>query len=231
MKWILEIADCPDNTDFPIKIFRENNAGVITGPKFMSIRDFLGAFIEADPVDDIPEMDFSPTLPLGTIRFGQDRTGSTQMVALEIPKKIWEIRYVNDGEIYSIGFPRLVATYLLRKITDNSLRIVEMRLFAVLDNKKSINDNTKLFTFPYPNVGKDNGIVCWGDNERPVIKSHVELERAFNWFVSAPFNEDLGVMTTLGIKSFHHLISWIKDKPFDDEWLISANKTFGELFK
>lgn len=109
--------------------------------------------------------------------------------------------------------------------------MIETRLFAVLNDKKPIEDETPLFHFPYPNVGKSNGIVCWGRNQRLEITRLTELERAFQWFIASPFNEDHGVRTTHGIANFRKLIDRIQDKPFDDEWLIPIrNQSFRDLY-
>ncbi|KYD20582.1 hypothetical protein [Caldibacillus debilis] len=233
MKWCLEITDVPQNTDFPILGYQIMDNGVRRGPFYFRVEDLITALSsEPDFIGEAEEeldKHSTPTLPLGTIRYSANPLKTKHRVTMAIDKKMWEIRYEGDDEFYCIGFPRLIVQYLVEQSL-GQYRVTEMRLFAVRDDNKPINDETQLYRFPFPNVNKESGIVCWGQNPRLEIKSLVELERAFYWFVSAPFNEDWGVRTTLGIPRFKTLIQRIKEQPFNDEWLIPANRNFADLF-
>lgn len=235
VEWELTISDIPENPEYPIKSFRISDFGVRTGPFYHRVSDIIEALsqtsdlfhdAEGEKEDEIP----TPVLPVGTIRYSTNPSRTKHRVTMVLDKKMWDIRYGDDPELLSIGFPRMILQYLVVP-NHETFRIVEMRIYAILDDKKPITDDTPLFVFPYPNVGKYNGIVCWGQNERLEIRSLSELERAFFWFVSAPFNEDHGVRTTLGINTARLLFEKIKDQMFDDDWLIPANRTFGDLFK
>lgn len=235
MKWQFEICDVPLNIDYPIEGFQLNEAGVRRGPFYFKVEDLVDALLQSpenayDADSDKADEQATPTLPLGTIRYSKNLKGTKQRVTMVLDKKIWDVRYGNESDFYSIGFPKLILQYLVVDSGIN-LRIAEMRIYAVEDNGQPITEETPLYTFPFPNVGKGNGIVCWGQNERLEIQSLVELERAFGWFVAAPFNEDHGVRTTLGINRFNQLITRIKDQSFDDEWLMPSGNTFGDLFK
>lgn len=234
MRWQLEISDVPKNAVYPIEAFQIGENNVRRGPFYLKIEDVIEA-LQQNPenlhdADDLREKEQStPCLPFGTIRYSKNKTGTRQRVTMLLEKKIWEIRYENEEEFFSIGFPKLVLQYLIVPTNENRYRISEMRIYAIEDNGKPVTDETPLFIFPYPNVGKSNGIVCWGQNERLEIQSLTELERAFRWFVAAPFNEDHGVRTTLGIPHFRALIERIKDKPFNDAWLMPSNLKYGDL--
>ncbi len=234
LKWHLEISDCPSNSTYPIRGYKENDNGVKFPPVFLTVQSVIEA-LQAQPgnlldADGLRSDEKStPSLPFGTIRYSSNELSTRERITIEIPKKQWEIRYSNEESIYTIGFPRMIVQYLIVPSGEKK-KISEMRIYAVEDNKRPINEETPLYTFPFPNVGKSNGIVCWGQNSRQELNSLVELERAFLWFVSAPFNEDHGVQTTQGIPSFKKLIKVIEDKPFDDEWLIPMRKTFEDLF-
>jgi Prokaryotic E2 family D len=235
MKWHLEISDCPENAAYPILAYQVNDSGVKRGPFYLSVESIIeglqkkpGNLLDANGMRS--EEKSTPSLPFGTIRYSTNEHKTRERVTMEIAKKQWEIRYGDEEEIHTIGFPRMVVQYLVVE-SEIKKKISEMRIYAVEDNKKHINDATPLYTFPFPNVGKSNAIVCWGQNQRVEIASLVELERAFLWFVSAPFNEDHGVETTLGIPNFKKLIKSIEDKPFDDELLVPQKQTFGDLFK
>ncbi|WP_374717725.1 hypothetical protein [Neobacillus sp.] len=231
MKWQLEISDCPTNATYPIKAFQIGDNGVKRGPFYLKVEDVISA-LQHRPENsdcDFSEMKhLTPCLPFGTIRYSKNDNGTRHRVTMVLEKRIWEIRYGDEDEFFSIGFPRLIIQYL---VTGEKLRIAEMRIFAVQDDRQAIMDATPLFAFPYPNVRKSDGIVCWGLNERLELNSLTDLERAFRWFVAAPFNEDHGVITTLGINCFRTLIERVRDKDFDDNWLVPVNLNFGDLFK
>lgn len=234
MKWQFEISDCPENHTYPVVAHSIGDNGVKRGPVYLSIDSLVKAlekepenFLDADALRKKEKS--TPPLPFGTICYSSNDSRSIERITIEIPKRIWDIRYGTEDEIFSIGFPRMVVQYLLSNTSIEKM-VKEMRIYAVLDNNQPIQDNTALYTFPFPNVGKTNGIVCWGQNKRLELKDITELERAFRWFVAAPFNEDHGVRTTFGISNFRKLIDTIKEQSFDDDWLIPMNKTFEGLF-
>lgn len=235
MKWQFEISDCPLNPNFPVLAYQVYDNGIKKGPFYFTMNDFLeslqakpDSFHDAEALKQL-ETNISPTFPVGTIRYSSNESQTRERVTMEIPQKQWDIKYRESDEFYTIGFPRMVIQYLLSS-TNDSKRIVETRIFAVLNNGKPINDETPLYAFPYPNVGKANGIVCWGQNQRLEIQRLTELERSFQWFIASPFNEDHGVRTTHGIGNFRKLIDHIIEKPFEDDWLIPLNRTFNSLF-
>lgn len=235
MNWIFELSDCPLDANNPIKAIRYLDNEVKKGPIYLSVENLVKA-LKAEP-DNLLDADgyrsketSTPSLPFGTIRYSSNESKSKERITMEIPQKNWEIRYGNkEDEFYTIPFPRMVVQYLVVNSGTQSI-VNEMRLYAVLNNKEAISDKTELYVFPYPNVGKSNGIVCWGQNQRLEIKALVDLERAFLWFISAPFNEDHGVRTTLGIGNFKRLMQEIENKNFDDDWLMPLNKVFEDIF-
>jgi len=236
MKWQFEIKDVPKNADYPVEAFQVNDSGVRRGPFYLRVEDLIGALSQEpentyDAEDERVNEHSTPSLPYGTIRYSSNASQSKHRVTMLLPKMNWDIRYGDEEEFFNIGFPRLVIQYLIVPSNTKPLKISEMRIYAVRDDRQPISEDTPLYTFPYPNVGKSNAIVCWGLNARLEIDSLSELERAFRWFVSAPFNEDHGTRTTLGLPSFRRLIDKIKDQPFDDEWLMPSRETFGNLFK
>jgi len=237
MKWQFELTDTPINPEFPITAYQIYSSGAKKGPFYLTMKNFLTALqnepeVQYDPDSLRNQEKSTPALPFGTVRYSANESQTTQRVTLEIPQKQFEIRYGAEDLLYTIGFPRMIVQYLVTsKFGDVDSRIDETRIYAVLNDGQPITDNTQLYKFPFPNVGKGNGIVCWGANQRLTLQNLVELERMFRWFVSAPFNEDHGVRTTHGISNFRKLIEVIQDKPFDDEWLIPSNTAFGELYE
>ena len=237
MKWQFELTDCPSNAHYPVQAFSVMDNGVKRGPFHIKISDLIEALSnEPEGQHDAEalkndESIISPALPFGTIRYSSNEDKTRERLTMEIPKKQWDIRYGEEATPIYIGFPRMVVQYLVETYKGGSRKVVETRLYAVVDDKNAIKDDTPLFPFPFPNVGKDNGIVCWGQNARFELTDLTDLTRLFHSFISAPFNEDHGVRTTLGIPSFRKLIEQIQELPFDDEWLVPSHKTFGSLFE
>ncbi|MCM3317949.1 prokaryotic E2 ligase family D protein [Rummeliibacillus stabekisii] len=235
MKWLLEISDCPANLDFPI-LGTQVSKGIKKGPWQFSKDDIIAALSEesdlALDVDGLfSDEQHSPILPQGTIRYSHTTDFSRERITMTLPKKQWDIRYGDEQELFPIEFPKLILQFVLVASSNASEKaMVETRIFAIRDDEE-VNDTTQLYSFPFPNVGKTNGIVCWGANQRLTFKSLTDLERAFVWFVAAPFNEDHGVKTTFPISNFRKLIEVIQDTSFNDDWLIPLNMNLGDLFK
>lgn len=236
MQWQFELTDQPINPSFPITAYQYFDNGVKKGPFYFAINDLISALstepdYHYDAESERLKEDSTPSLPYGTIRYSANENRTRQRITMEIPQKQWEIRYGEENEhFYTIGFPRMVIQFLVTSL-DQVLRVDETRIYGVLNDGQPISNDTPLFHFPYTNVGKANGIVCWGANARLTVTDLVELQRLFGWFVAAPFGEDHGVRTTHGIGHFRKLVEEIENKPFDDEWLIPFNQTFGELFE
>lgn len=238
MKWELEISDCPNNLDFPILGTQVYDNGVKKGPFQFSKEEIIAALSEeADLMYDadclIKDEQHSPILPPGTIRYSHTADFSRERVTMVLPKKQWDIRYGTEDELFLVEFPKLIVQFVLHNNPNPTVAektMIETRIFAIRDDE-TINENTQLYAFPFPNVGKTNGIVCWGSNARFKFRSLTELERAFVWFTSAPFNEDHGISTSLKINNFRKLIEVIQDKPFNDDWLIPVSKQLGDLFR
>lgn len=222
MKLQFEIVDVPKNLDYPVTAFTVNEAGIRKGPYAMSFDDLIDCLrAKATNVVDEAYKSTSPVLPKGTVQYAENLEKTKCRVTIEIPKKQWDVRYGDDPTFHSIGFPRLLVQYeLLRSFTFS--HVTSVKIFAVADDSRPLTERTKLFHFPYPNVEKSEGRVCWGTNSLRV-NSVLELERTFSWFVAAPFGEDYGISTTLPVTTFRLLIEEIQNKPFEDEWLVPNN--------
>lgn len=237
MEWILKISDQPVNADYPIEAHFEARPGVKSGKKLVSVEEVLSIlenrhsenFMETTEVKR-RELVLSPILPEGTIMYAQHPTGDLEQIVFEIPQKTFDIQYKENGSLHAMPFPRLIAICELRK-ADDKKKITSMRLFAVENNGGPIEENTPLFAFPYTNVMKNTGSVCWGMNERMLVSSLYEVKKALFLFFSAPFNEDHGVRTTLGINQFQGLIKKLEEQPFSDDLLVPVNKTFGDTMR
>lgn len=238
MEWILKLSDQPKNAEFPIEAHYEASPGVKSGTRFFSFEQVVEIIQNRNSVEDSlyaptlarTEMILSPILPEGTIMYAQHPDNELEQVVFEIPQKTFDIQYKVAGALHAMPFPRMVAICELER-TGEQKKIGSMRIFAVENNREPISESTPLFSFPYTNVMKSSGSVCWGINDRLLVSSLQEAKKALFLFFSAPFNEDHGVRTTLGINQFQGLIKKLEGQHFSDELLLPLNKTFGEAIR
>lgn len=238
MEWILKLSDQPLNADFPIEAHYEVTPGLKSGTRFFSFEQVVEILQNRNSLEGSisspnlarEELMLSPMLPEGTIMYAQHPDNVLEQVVFEIPQKTFDIQYKVAGALHEMPFPRMVAICELERMGDEK-KIGSMRIFAVENNKEPITENTPLFAFPYTNVMKGTGSVCWGINDRLLVSSLQEAKKALFLFFTAPFNEDHGVRTSLGINGFQALIQKLEGQQFSDDLLLPHNKTFGEVMK
>ncbi len=248
MKWILEISDNPVNIDYPIIGQKIYDNGTKNQTVMLTIESVVNA-LTSGPVEsastDNPNYSNerrTPLLPRNTLSFSYSEKGTYERLTMVIDKSTWFIRYRTEEELYEIPFPKMILQLALRPV-QNSMkrRIIETNIFAIMDSHSVIDENTELYYFPYPNVSKESGKVCWGANTF-TVDSVAASERFFTQFTAAPFNEDYGMMidhqfenkTTLGKRNglFKEFIQHIADNKinyFDDNWLLSTDKKLSDI--
>ena len=238
MKWQLELSDVPENPTHPIVGIPVYDDGIKGTPQYFTIQDIVKAMTESETsLEDVEgealAEEHSPILPKNTIRYSKSGDGKRLRITMEIPKHKTFIQHDSlDKELVEIGFPRMVVQFLVEETrnTEKTFIMQQTRIFAVKDDNKPIQATTPLYSFPFPNVMKGSGVVCWGSNSRLEYSCLSELERAFVWFTSAPFNEDYGV-SLLNIKStFLKYIEEFQSLDFNDEMLNPLKVDFSSLF-
>lgn len=222
MKWVFELSETPMNPDFPIEGIQIFQSGAKKGPYYFTLHEFIETFQARDEINKREQLIFesSPTLPNGTIRYMHNKDKSVFRFFIELPKRVWGIRYDNEKTLFPIGFPRLLVKYDVTACIDAKYFVSNMEVFSVLNDGMPITEDTQLYFFPYPNVYKGTGAVCMGANERIQLSCFTELERSFVYFAQSPFNEDLGICTTLGIGNFRKFIELYQGQAFNDDWLL-----------
>lgn len=231
MKWQFEISDKPVNANFPVVATQVFDSGAKKGPFYFSIEQFLATFESRHIGETATVFENTPPLPNGTIQYACSDDRTVHRVTLEFPKSVWDIRYDNLIDFFPMGLPRLIVIYEVKRNAE-SFYISETKIFAAMDDGKAINEDTPLYSFPYPNVYKHNGSVCMGGIERITLSYLTELQSKFIHFIQSPFNESLGMYTTTGVNNFMKFIEMNQGKPFNDEWLMPPSgiyKTFGDL--
>lgn len=235
MNWTLQFTDVPKNPDFPI-IGRQEIAPGVKGPEqYFSLEQVIRVLSNITEMPESEpnlreEMIISPILPEGTLLYSSHPNGNLEQIVFEIPQKSFDIRYRDEDEFFSLAFPRMIFMCELKGMGNQKL-IDTMRIYAVENNKEPITPETPLYDFPYPNVMKGSGTVCWGINERLLVDSLLEAKKAVLLFFSAPFNEDHGVRTTLGINTFRKLLNELDEQPYSDDWLVPARKTLEQVLR
>lgn len=239
MKWHFEIAEIPECSSHPITGYPIYEDGVRGTKKFFTIGQIVNAFTEAEEIithedDEHYDEIHSPILPRNTIRHSHSSENDRHRLTMEIPKHKAFIRHDSlPGELYEIGFPRMVVQFRIDKVNglERPFIMKQTRIFAIKDDNSPITDNTELFQFPFPNVMKNTAVVCWGTNQRLDFKCLSELERAFVWFTSAPFNEDYSMSLLSKSGTFLQYIEKHQSIDFEDELLVPTKRAFTSLFE
>lgn len=217
MEFLIKLTDrLRSFTDY-VSVTKQTEQGVVLGEYRMTLSDVIKCLTDSGIEGQRTE---TPFLPKNCIKLVTKLNGFE--VYIEIPKRQWLVTY-QDKQMH-IGFPRMVFKY---DIYSNQIRF--MQLVAIKDDKGRINGETPLFFFPFSNVDKENSKVCMGSNELPTIKCLSQLDTMHNLFFSAPFGEDYGCITTEG-QSVSKIFDLLKEKDFNDEWLVPIGSTFNEFF-
>ena len=249
MKWILEISDNPKNPNYPVIGQQVYDNGTKKRPVMLSIESVVNALttgpVESASTDttNYSNERSTPLLPPNTIAFSTSEQGKYERLTMMIEKSTWFIRYHSEDTLYEIPFPKMILQIALRPVS-NSLkrRVIETNIFAIMDSHSVIDENTELFYFPYPNVSKEGGKVCWGANTF-TLDSVAACERFFTQFVAAPFNEDYGMMLDYKFENSHNAentrnglfkefiqhVTYNKILHFEDDWLLPTNKKLSDI--
>lgn len=169
----------------------------------------------------------TPILPIGTIRYIEKGT-NTEIILFSPESKF--VATVGDKKFDSVR-PNLVMKFILR-VNNGTYTISDTRLFAVKENAVLLNDKSKLYALPFPNIS-DNGWICWGSNGLSgSFTSLMGLPMYIDRLFAAPFNNHLfqgRLFKSLGFDTHVGLFEYLEGKEtFPDELYIDVGKnTFG----
>lgn len=236
MKIQFTLSSTPIDANYPIEAYEIGVKGQVRGPFYYSIEDMVSALHEVkDSEDTFVRM---PILPMHTVHVSHTRNMNRFKLVLDFPKSIQTIHYETSSEkrVDFIGIPRTLMIVGVEKTKENRWKVVSesTKLFAI-EEHANIQEDTTLYHFPFPNVYKDEdvGKICWGLNQLPLFDELKDLESLFQLFLSAPFNEDLGIrlFTKKVVNSFSDYLQLMekneKPQPFNDEELISCSQVLG----
>lgn len=188
-------------------VFEDKDIGLRKTYK-LTIFDFIAA-LEASA----DEMEFIPLeLPSNCLKCSIGRTQSAYITGeLEFFVNPRKELVTFCGQNYVIPFPKLL--FRLRIV--NGI-INGSYVFAV-------KSNDKLAHFPFTNVYND-GKICWGNVQLPMVKSFKDAEKIASLFVTFPGNTDLSFQKTLhkaNVASMGELYKKLEEMDkFPNRWLV-----------
>jgi hypothetical protein len=213
-----------------IKIFRDYAIiqEPLTKKKFLNKTVKLESLTKAFSETEITIA--SPILPHGCIRY-KEKGNEVIVIVFHEGTPFDADCY---GNIYTNCIrPNIIMAYYLN--VDNGIyNIKTVKAFGVIDPIGTLNENTRLYGLPFPNVGTD-GWVCWGSNSvAGTFTSLVGLRVNYNRFFAMPFNNHLfnsGALGMFGITTPQQLFTAIQDKNvFPNDLLENlGNRKIGDL--
>ena len=219
-KFIIEIYDNTSNI-----ISFKNNERNIKVSKTVKTESLVKAFKDTETSIE------SPLLPLNTIKYKEK--GNTIEIILYYPPANF------DATCFDVIYencirPGIIMSYKLNQI-ESGFTINKTSCFGVKDDIILLNDNTKLYDLPFPNIGS-GGWICWGSNSMSgILKTLMGLNVFINRLFNSPFNNHLfevSLLKPFGINNVQDFFKFIQNKPvFPPELLINnnSNKTIRSL--
>ena len=158
----------------------------------------------------------SPILPNNCIKF-KEKGNSTCIILYYEPTTF--TAHLSNGSVYeNVSRPGIIMKFDLGKNTvTNQYNIQNTNCYGVKDPYIALNDNTRLYGLPYPNISSSGGI-CWGSNSiGGNFTSLVGLKSYIDRLFTSPFNNHLYNHTFLrsvaNIDGHIELFKFLQDKP------------------
>lgn len=181
----------------------------------------------------------TPFLPSNIIKY--KKQGRTITLVLYSPPTRATLQYESsiNNKQSQINFsncyiPPFVMSVLLRQVSDNGYQLYNSAVFMVKEQSSlMLNDNTKLYKYPLPNVYA-NGNICWGTCSfvSDTINELMPFGQLPYMFLSSNFNDDLfsTAITTvkLSVPLWFDFLTTIEAIPEENYEL--AEKTLRDLY-
>lgn len=153
----------------------------------------------------------SPILPKNCIKYKEHGSGCIVITYHEQTR--FNATLADDSIVENCLRPAHVVKYNMNKVNDKQFILSGSAAFALKDPYVTINDNTKLYGLPFPNVNS-NGWICWGGmNNSGTFNSLVSLNNFIERFwVSSKFNNHLFSspgLRLLGINGYKEFFQYI----------------------
>jgi hypothetical protein len=173
-----------------------------------------------------------PRAPQGMVDlwYGQD---TDFRVSIFVPGDLRPTAYLSAKNEKMLPYPNLLFMF---KVEGGN--ISRSSVFAVkVSRARALQDDTKLYKFPYGNVWGDSGSICWGSNSGAVRhKSLSDMEGVIATFFNAVMNNDLykpgglngGGTVTLNCSLEELLSKMSQEDVFPDKILMEAGVTYSK---
>lgn len=221
-----------DNTI--IKFTDENNVTIEsrtetgTELRYISFNDFAQAILAANNKVkfESAEVIDSPILTVGygisTVQTRDYSTGSKTIILVREPMPM-DILYF-DNIYKSVGMPRLLFSIKIYKNIIQSVRVMALK-------DSIIKEDTQLYEYPFSNVSRVSGNICFGLNKISSIDipNLTALHSIPDMFLSMPNNNDNYGHNLSGL-SYRPLLEELSYKDFNNDWLEPSNRTYRDWF-
>jgi len=148
-------------------------------------------------------------------------TGLSADIITVLPKG--KQHMVFEDTPYYVCNPSLVFYFGIEKN-----RLVSSKVYSIKDIKPS--NKSRLYIYPFGNVRRFGGEVCWGSNSFSNVRTIKQLEAITSLFIQSPCNMDHYETdsTKLKMQSLRELLEYLKDlDEFPDEILKARSKKGG----
>lgn len=143
---------------------------------------------------------------------------------MEIPAHKRTVSY-HKAVLKGVPFPRLVFGFKMM-LQQEKLQIADV-MVAALDSESIMNEDSKVYFYPYTNVERDF-TVCWGGQQLPTLNRISQLTTFPEMFFNSPNSDCYYNSANLSKKTYRELVESLKGKKFPDEYLKSTGYTLQE---
>lgn len=225
MKWLLEVNDEPIDLMRPVIGRIQKDNGSLTPKMMYTYEEIISILTTSSSMEYTNIFKETELLPSNTIKSINNECYTS--LSILIDKKMWDIKYGDSNNMFYTGFPRMIFRMVLKK--EDLYSVVELSVVALKDGDV-INNDTTLYMFPFTNV-YDDGKVCI-DLQGIKLKSISDAHRVVQYFMDAPFNEDLQMHISTKKNAqitFSTYLIENDDKEFNDDKLIPLNIKLNEF--
>ena len=213
------IAEMDDSLSSKVRctMFDENGKRTVYTLSIDSFVTAVNSTVEAPDFSSMPPLELPEGYVASWFNNYNNSIGFTGTVVIKMPAAKRIISYEQDS--YYIPIPEL-----LFKLWFANGKLVKDRVFATRKGQ--------LCRYPFTNV-YDDGHICWGSCELPLIKSLKETEQIPELFMRFTGNSDLSNPVTLAVSGCRKMADVFKIlenmEHFPDEWLEMTNLNYEEF--
>ena len=168
----------------------------------------------------------TPVLPYNCVKYKEKGNGIT--VGIYCPPAKFTATYSGE-EFENCIRPACIMVFEMNS-SNGGFTVSRSKIYGVKEEPLYLNDDTKLYILPFPNIG-DNGWICWGQNTmaglfRSLCGLPVFIDRLFK----APFNNDLfqgALFRHVGFDTPRGLFEFLQNKEvWPDELFVETSTRY-----